>query len=136
MSRIDNEFRLTGRMGSEVEKIFNPNKGTNIGRVGLAVDNSYTDRETNTKVERTTWLDLTFYNPKHIERLEQYAGKGHEIHVQGTLGKDVWDSKTRTNEEGTPMRESRVTLTVTSLMLGRAPMNNTPHQEEPSFENA
>ena len=74
MSRINNEFRLSGRMGGHLEKSFNPNNGNPIGRVSLAVDNSYTDRESGEIVERTTWLDLTFYNAKQIERLEKVFG--------------------------------------------------------------
>ena len=74
MSRINNEFRLSGRMGGTLEKSFNPNNGNPIGRVSLAVDNSYTDRESGEIVERTTWLDLTFYNAKQIERLEKVFG--------------------------------------------------------------
>ena len=121
MSRINNEFRLSGRMGGTLEKSFNPNNGNPIGRVSLAVDNSYTDRDSGEIVERTTWLDLTFYNAKQIERLEKFGGKGREIHVMGTIGKDIWESKTRKNEDGTPAKDSRVTLTVNSLLLGREP---------------
>ena len=113
MSRIHNEFRLSGRMGGPVDKSFNPNNGNPIGRVSLAVDNSYTDRDSGEIVERTLWHDLTFYNAKHIERLEKFGGKGREIHVMGTIGKDVWDSKTRKLDDGvTPAKDSRVLLGV------------------------
>lgn len=126
MSRVNNEFRLSGRMGGPVEKSFNPNNGNPIGRVSIAVDGSYRDRDNDEFVERTYWHDLTFYSAKHIERLEKYAGKGHEIHVMGTIGKDVWDSKTRKQEDGvTPAKDSRVTLIVSGLQLGRAPGANT-----------
>ena len=133
MSRINNEFRLSGRMGGTLEKSFNPNNGNPIGRVSLAVDNSYTDRESGEIVERTTWLDLTFYNAKQIERLEKFGGKGREIHVMGTIGKDVWDSKTRKLDDGvTPAKDSRVTLTVNSLWLGREPSGQGSGEQAPA----
>ena len=133
MSRINNEFRLSGRMGGHLEKSFNPNNGNPIGRVSLAVDNSYTDRDSGEIVERTLWLDLTFYNAKHIERLEKFGGKGREIHVQGTIGKDIWDSKTRKQEDGvTPAKDSRVTLLVSGLLLGREPSGQSQLGSESS----
>ena len=120
MSLMNNMFRLTGRMGGPMEKSFNPNNGNPIGRVSIAVDNSYRDRDTGELVERTVWHDLTFYNAKHIERLETYCRKPREIHVMGTIGKDVWDSKTRKQDDGvTPAKDSRVTLIVSGLWLGR-----------------
>ena len=133
MSRINNEFRLSGRMGGHLEKSFNPNNGNPIGRVSLAVDNSYTERDSGEIVERTLWLDLTFYNAKHIERLEKFGGKGREIHVQGTIGKDIWDSKTRKQEDGvTPAKDSRVTLLVSCLLLGREPSGQGQQGSESS----
>ncbi len=144
MSRIHNEFRLSGRMGGPVDKSFNPNNGNPIGRVSLAVDNSYTDRDSGEIVERTLWHDLTFYSAKHIERLEKFGGKGREIHVMGTIGKDVWDSKTRKLDDGvTPAKDSRVTLLVNSLLLGREPSgqgqqgaNQAPGAASGGFDDA
>ena len=133
MSRMNNDFRLSGRMGGPVEKSFNPHNGNPIGRVSLAVDNSYTDRDSGELVERTLWHDLTFYNAKHIERLEKFGGKGREIHVRGTIGKDVWDSKTRKQEDGvTPAKDSRVTLLVSGLQLGREPSGQGQQGSESS----
>lgn len=129
MSRINNEFRLSGRMGGPVEKSFNPNNGNPIGRVSLAVDNSYTDRDSGEIVERTVWHDLTFYNGKQIERLEKFGGKGREIHVMGHIGKDIWESKTRKQEDGiTPAKDSRVTLIADGLLLGREPAGQSQGQ--------
>ena len=133
MSRINNEFRLSGRMGGPLEKSFFPSNGKPIGRVSLAVDNSYKERDTGNIVERTLWHDLTFYNEAHIERLEKFGGKGREIHVQGSLGKDVWDSKTRKQEDGvTPAKDSRVTLLVSGLLLGREPSGQGQQGSESS----
>lgn len=133
MSRINNEFRLSGRMGGPLEKSFNPNNGNPIGRVSIAVDNSYTDRDSGEIVDRTLWHDLTFFNAKHIERLEKFGGKGREIHVQGTIGKDIWDSKTRKQDDGvTPAKDSRVTLLVSGLLLGREPSGQGQQGSESS----
>lgn len=120
MSRINNEFRLTGRMGSDVE-VIRPDGRDPIGKVSIAVESGYRDRNSGEYVPQTTWLDLTFYNPRHTERLELHAGRGCEITVMGVIGKDVFDSKTRTNTDGSAAKDSRVTFNVSSLMLGRKP---------------
>lgn len=120
MSRINNEFRLSGRMGSAVEVLRFDNREP-IGKVSIAVEMGYRDRDTGNYVEQTVWHDLTFYNPRHTQRLEEHAGKGVEIHVMGSIGKDVFDSKTRTNSDGSAAKDSRVTLIVNALRLGRQP---------------
>lgn len=129
MSSIINEFRLTGRMGGAVEVAVLPNSNR-VGRVSLAVDASYRDRDSGELIVRTDWHDLTFFSQKQIERLERFAGRGHEIHVLGRIGKDVWDSKTRMQQDGvTPAKDSRVTLIVHSFRLGLPPsQNNAPPQ--------
>ena len=130
MARIDNEFRLSGRMGGPVDVTYNPNNGKAIGSVSLAVNASYTDRETGELVERPPhWMPLTFFNEKHVKRLQEMGGKGREIHVMGVLGKDVWDSTTRKNDDGTPAKDSRVTLTVTSLWFGLEPRGEQTQAE-------
>lgn len=132
MTRINNEFRLSGRMGADVE-IIRPEGRSPIGKVSIAVDNGYKDRQTGEYIESTMWADLTFYNPKQIERLAQYAGKGREIYVMGTIGKDVWESKSRTNPDGSAAKDTRVTLLVTQLQLGREPRQqaaNAPGGQE------
>lgn len=124
MSRINNEFRLSGRLGGPIEKTFLPTDGRAVGHFSLAIDASHKNRETGEFVERTIWQDLIVYTPSIIERLEKYGGKGREIHVMGTLGKDVWESKTRTNDDGSAAKDKRVTLIVTNLLLGREPAQN------------
>lgn len=119
MTRLNNEFRLSGRCGSDVE-VVHPQGRDPIGKVSIAVEAGYYDRD-DKYVERTIWQDLIFYRGHHIERLEKHAGKGVEIHVMGTLGKDVWESATRTNTDGTAAKDSRVTLNVTALSIGRRP---------------
>lgn len=131
MARINNEFRLTGRLGADIE-IVRPEGRDPIGKVSIAVDNGYRDRDSGDYVESTVWMDLTFYNQSMINRLEKYSGKGHEVSVMGTLGRDTWESKTRTKGDGSPAIDSKVTLTVTSLSLGRKPKGQDGGAQAPA----
>jgi len=124
MSRINNTFDLTGFVGADPEKRFNPNNGNAIVSVSLGVDDSYRDRNNNELVERTDWFDLTVYRDGLTGIFEQYVRKGSEIHVRGHLRKRKWESKERKDEQGQPKMDSRVEFVVTEVRLLRRPKDS------------
>ena len=119
MSRIDNEFRLSGRLVAAVEVKHNQVNQNPIGKFRLAVNDGYYDNQ-NQWVERTTFLDLTTYNKWVVDRLQKQV-VGQELHVLGSLKKSSWESKTRFKDDGTPEYDSRVELIVDEMRVGRTP---------------
>lgn len=119
MSRINNSFRLSGFVGSEPEKRFNPNNGKGIMSLSLGVDASYKSRDTGEVVDRTDWIDLTCFYDGLVNVVEQYVHKGTEIHVRGIIRKQKWESKDRIGEDGKPLMDTRYQFIVTELRLGR-----------------
>jgi len=120
MSRINNSFTLIGHLGADPDIRYNPNNGEPIGRLALAVNHYYRDKNTDERTARVDWFDLTVYFKGLIEVIEQYCHKGTQIAVRGRLRKRVWESKERKDEQGKPLKESRMELIVSELqLLGR-----------------
>ena len=139
MSRINNTFDLTGFVGADPEKRFNPTSGAAIMSLSIGVNDSYKNRDTNELVERTDWFDLTFYREGLAKVVEQYVRKGSEIHVRGVLRKQIWDSKDRVDEPGNALKDSRVQFIVTEMRMLRRPKDsagNAPSQQDTERVNA
>jgi len=117
MSRVNNSFRLTGNLGVDPEVRYNPNNGKPIATISLFSDSSYRNRETGEKVEAGDWFDLTIYYEGLVEVVQKYTRKGSQIQVRGHMRKRVWESKDRKDGDGKPIKESRIELVVTEIML-------------------
>ncbi|ANN80812.1 single-stranded DNA-binding protein [Bordetella flabilis] len=136
MSRINNMFDLTGFVGADPEIRYNSNTGKPIVLVSLGVDGSYKKPDTKELVEHTDWIDLTVYREGLAGVFEQYVKKSSEIHVRGYLRKQVWESRDRVNEDGTPKRESRIQPVVTEVRLLRRPKDSTGAAPGPDLAGA
>ena len=78
-----NKVILIGRLGNDI-KLTYFEKDSCIGQVSLATDESYTDKNTQEKVENTQWHNLVFSN-KLAETTAKYVKKGDLIYVEGKL---------------------------------------------------
>ena len=131
MSRINNTFDLTGYVGADPEKTFNSNSGKPIISVSLGVNDSYRKKDSQERIERTDWFDLTVFQEGLAGVFDQYVRKGSEIHVRGFMRKQVWDSKERVNGDGTPKKDSRIQFIVTDVRLLRRPKDDSGNTGSP-----
>ena len=83
MNRTLNKVMLIGRLGNDV-KLTYFEKESCVGQVSLATDDSYTDRNTQQRVEITQWHNLVFNN-KLAENVAKYVKKGDLLYVEGRL---------------------------------------------------
>lgn len=72
-----NKVMLIGNVGN-IE-----NKG-NVTKASLATSESYKDKNTGEKVEKTEWHRLTFFG-KLADIAAQYVGKGDKLYVEGAI---------------------------------------------------
>jgi single-strand DNA-binding protein len=121
---MNNRFTLEGNLGADPEVRYLGSSPNRVAEISLGVDGSYRKKDTNEKVERTDWFNITFYAPGLIKVVEEYAKKGREVRVEGLVRKETWDSKTRKNEDGTPATDSRYEFIATGIKLGRDPNYN------------
>ncbi|MDO4881320.1 MAG: single-stranded DNA-binding protein [Capnocytophaga sp.] len=86
-----NKVILIGRLGDNI-KLTYFDKGSCVGKVRLATDESFTNKATNERIENTEWHNLVFTN-KSAELIEKYTKKGDLLYIEGKLKTRQWQTQ-------------------------------------------
>lgn len=66
--------------------------GTAVAEIGLAVSRQWFDKQTNSRKEETTFVDVTLWG-RQAEVAGEYLAKGRPVLIEGRLQLDTWDDK-------------------------------------------
>ncbi len=91
MARGVNKVILIGHLGRDPEVRYSPN-GQAIANVNLATSDTWKDRNTGEKQERTEWHRVVFFG-RLAEIAGEYLKKGMQIYVSGRLQTRKWQDK-------------------------------------------
>ncbi|MCY3668389.1 MAG: single-stranded DNA-binding protein [Gemmatimonadetes bacterium] len=91
MARGVNKVILIGNLGSDPEVRYTPD-GVPVANFNLATSESWNDRNTGERQERTEWHRLVLWR-KLAEIAQQYLKKGSKIYVEGKLQTRSWDDQ-------------------------------------------
>jgi single-strand DNA-binding protein len=91
MARGVNKVILVGNLGKDPELKYFPS-GDAYCNLTLATTESWTDKQSNEKKEKTEWHNLVFTR-KLAEIAGQYLKKGSQIYVEGSLSTRKWQDK-------------------------------------------
>ena len=86
-----NRVILVGNLTRDPELRHIPS-GTAVTDLGLAVNHSWTDRNSNQKNEETTFVDVTCWG-RTAEIACEYLHKGRPVLIEGRLKMDEWDDR-------------------------------------------
>ena len=86
-----NKVILVGNLTRDPELRHTPG-GSAVAEVGLAVNRSWFDKNTNSKKEETTFVDVTLWG-RTAEVASEYLSKGRSVLIEGRLQLDQWDDK-------------------------------------------
>ena len=86
-----NKVVLIGNLGADPEVRYTPD-GVPVANFNLATSESWNDRNTGDKQERTEWHRLVLWR-KLAEIAGQYLKKGSKIYVEGKLQTRSWDDQ-------------------------------------------
>jgi len=84
-----NKVILVGNLGRDPE-IRSTNDGIRIANLNLATSESWRDRNSGERKERTEWHRVVIFNDKLVEIAEKYLRKGSKIYVEGALQTRKW----------------------------------------------
>ncbi len=87
-----NRVVLVGNVTRDIELKYTPG-GTAVTEIGLAVNRTWFDKQSQTKKEDVTFIDVTIWG-KSAEVAGQYLAKGRPVLIEGRLSLDTWDDKT------------------------------------------
>ena len=84
-----NKVLLIGRLGAdpEVKQMVN---GKSVARLSLATSQSWKDKNSGEKKEKTEWHRVVVFNEGLVNVVQQYLKKGAQIYVEGQLTTRKW----------------------------------------------
>tara|TARA_Y100001936_G_scaffold207608_1_gene212625 strand:+ start:62 stop:517 length:456 start_codon:yes stop_codon:yes gene_type:complete len=117
-----NKVQLIGRLGAdpEVKQMVN---GKSVARLSLATSQSWKDRNSGEKKEKTEWHRIVVFNEGLVNVVQQYLKKGAQVYIEGQLNTRKWkDEQTGQDKYSTEIVLQGYNSTLT--MLGGSGSNN------------
>ena len=89
MSGSLNKVQLIGRLGAdpEIKQMVN---GKNVARLRVATSQSWKDKSTGERKEKTEWHRVVIFNEGLVNVVQQYLKKGANIYLEGQLSTRKW----------------------------------------------
>ncbi len=84
MASSINKVVLIGNVGKDPE-VRHTQAGTKMASFSLATGESWKDKTTGERKDRTEWHRIVIMNEKLAEIVEKYVKKGHKIYVEGQI---------------------------------------------------
>lgn len=91
MSRGVNKVILLGNLGADPE-MRNTQSGKAVANLSIATSESWTDKNTGQKVEKTEWHRVVFFD-RLAEVAGQYLKKGSKVYIEGKLQTRKWQNQ-------------------------------------------
>lgn len=91
MARGINKVILIGNLGADPDTRYT-GSGTPICTLSLATSESWTDKQTGQKQERTEWHRVKVFG-KLAEICQEYLKKGRQVYIEGSLRTDKYTGK-------------------------------------------
>ena len=84
-----NKVLLIGRLGAdpEIKQMVN---GKSVARLSLATSNTWKDKNTGEKKEKTEWHRVVIFNEGLVNVIQQYVKKGAQVYIEGQLTTRKW----------------------------------------------
>ncbi|MBS0185233.1 MAG: single-stranded DNA-binding protein [Proteobacteria bacterium] len=110
-----NKVILIGNLGKEPE-IRQLQDGTKVAQFSIATSESWKDKMTGERRDRTEWHRIVIFNDRLSEIVERYLKKGSKVYVEGQLQTRKWtDPATNTDRYTTEVVLSRFKGELTML---------------------
>ena len=96
-----NKVLLIGRLGAdpEIKQMVN---GKSVARLSLATSNTWKDKNTGERKEKTEWHRVVIFNEGLVNVVQQYVKKGAQVYIEGQLTTRKWrDEKSGTDKYST-----------------------------------
>ena len=84
-----NKVLLIGRLGADPE-IKQTVNGKSVARMSIATSNTWKDKSTGEKKEKTEWHRVVIFNEGLVNVVQQYLKKGAQVYIEGQLTTRKW----------------------------------------------
>ncbi|MXV35945.1 MULTISPECIES: single-stranded DNA-binding protein [unclassified Saccharibacter] len=118
-----NKVILVGHLGRDPE-IRHTQSGAKIANLSVATSESWTDKHTGERRERTEWHRVVIFNERTADVAERFLRKGSKVYLEGELQTRKW-----TDQQG---MERYTTEVVLKAFRGDLVMLDSKSDREPS----
>lgn len=87
-----NKVMLIGHLGRDPE-VRHTNAGDKIASLSVATSESWKDKSSGARIDRTQWHKVVIFNPHLADFAEKYLRKGSRVYVEGALQTRKWTDK-------------------------------------------
>jgi single-strand DNA-binding protein len=87
-----NKAMLIGNLGKDPESRNLPNNN-NVVSFSLATSESWRDKQTGDRKEKTEWHNIVIFNENIGKVVEQYCKKGSKVYIEGVIKTRKWQDK-------------------------------------------
>ena len=122
-----NKVMLIGHLGADPEIRYMPN-GKAVVNLRLATSESWKDKQTGDKQDRTEWHSVVAYD-KLAEIIGKLLRKGSPVYIEGKLQTRKWQDK-----EGKDRYTTEI-IAQSMQMLGGRPQGESKQKEAPSTDD-
>ena len=84
-----NRAEVIGRLGTDVT-VNHLTSGGRVANLSVATDESYIDKQSGERVDRTEWHRVVTFQPGLVDMFERHARKGRLVYVAGKLQTRRW----------------------------------------------
>lgn len=117
MARGINKVILIGNLGTDPE-VRTMNNGNPVATFSLATNESWKDKATGEKQERTEWHRIACFN-RLAEIVGEYIKKGSKLYVEGSLRTRKWQ-----DQEGKDRYTTEIVAADIQMLDGKGGNNN------------
>lgn len=138
MSGSLNKVILIGNLGNDPE-IRNTNDGREIANFSLATSESWKDKVTGEKKEKTEWHRIICFNEGLVKIIKEYVKKGTKLYIEGQLQTRKWLDNTNQEKYTTEVvlqgyNANLILLGTGNNSMGQSEQSTAP-SNNPVFEN-
>ena len=130
-----NKVILVGNLGRDPE-IRSTNDGLRIANLALATSETWRDRNSGERKEKTEWHRVVIFNERLTELAEKYLRKGSKVYVEGQLQTRKWTDNAGVEKYSTEVVLTRFKGELTMLDGARDGARGGAGAGEPAYDDA
>ncbi len=124
-----NKVILVGNLGKDPE-VRSTNDGTKVATLSLATSETWKDRASGERKERTEWHRVVIFNENLVQVAERFLKKGAKVYVEGQLQTRKWTDNSNQERYTTEVVLQRFRGELTMLDGRQGGGDATPDYEE------
>ena len=132
MARGINKVIVVGNLGADPDSRTMPS-GNAVTNISVATSESWNDKETGEKQEKTEWHRVVFFG-RLAEIASEYLKKGSQVYIEGKLQTRKWEDKEGNERWTTEIVSNQMQMLGERMSQGASNQNNVTKPNSSSNE--